>query len=249
MHLTSREKLPPAGGDRQAALIVLGPAATSEKVLESLELAGYQVAGASTRTGALVLLAAQRFDLVIIDTLMPDAHDLAGYQRLAEGSAPVLFLTDPTSLDGLCPWLSLGVADYVLKPLRVPEILTRVQVLLHDRGAARPERTPRQTADLTLGDLILNDATCQVWRGSRELSLSPTEYRLLRCLLLHPGQVLSKEQISRNVWGEDRTRTENTIESLISRLRRKVDREAPPLIHTRKGFGYWLGPGEGAGSQ
>ncbi|MCX4637662.1 response regulator transcription factor [Streptomyces sp. P9-2B-2] len=221
--------------------------ATSEKVLESLELAGYQVAGASTRAAALVLLAAQRFDLLIIDTLMPDAHDLAGYQRLADGSAPVLFLTDPTSLDGLCPWLSLGVADYVLKPLRVPEILARVQVLLHDRGAARPERTPRQAADLTLGDLILNDATCQVWRGRRELSLSPTEYRLLRCLLLHPGQVLSKEQISRNVWGEDRARTENTIESLISRLRRKVDREAPPLIHTRKGFGYWLGAGEGVG--
>ncbi|WP_248000985.1 response regulator transcription factor [Streptomyces sp. RPA4-5] len=221
--------------------------ATSEKVLESLELAGYQAAGASTRAAALVLLAAQRFDLLIIDTLMPDAHDLAGYQRLADGSAPVLFLTDPTSLDGLCPWLSLGVADYVLKPLRVPEILARVQVLLHDRGAARPERTPRQAADLTLGDLILNDATCQVWRGPRELSLSPTEYRLLRCLLLHPGQVLSKEQISRNVWGEDRARTENTIESLISRLRRKVDREAPPLIHTRKGFGYWLGAGEGVG--
>ncbi|QIY53663.1 response regulator transcription factor [Streptomyces sp. RPA4-5] len=247
MHLTSREKFPPASGDRQASLIVLGPVATSEKVLESLELAGYQAAGASTRAAALVLLAAQRFDLLIIDTLMPDAHDLAGYQRLADGSAPVLFLTDPTSLDGLCPWLSLGVADYVLKPLRVPEILARVQVLLHDRGAARPERTPRQAADLTLGDLILNDATCQVWRGPRELSLSPTEYRLLRCLLLHPGQVLSKEQISRNVWGEDRARTENTIESLISRLRRKVDREAPPLIHTRKGFGYWLGAGEGVG--
>ncbi|WP_406473000.1 response regulator transcription factor [Streptomyces platensis] len=247
MHLTSREKFPPASGDRQAALVVLGPAATSEKVLESLELAGYQVAGASTRAGALVLLAAQRFDLVIIDTLMPDAHDLAGYQRLADGSAPVLFLTEPTALDSLCPWLSLGVADYVLKPLRVPEILARVQVLLHDRGAAQPERTPRHT-DLTLGDLVLNDATCQVWRGPRELSLSPTEYRLLRCLLLHPGQVLSKEQISRNVWGEDRARTENTIESVISRLRRKVDREAPPLIHTRKGFGYWLGPEEGVGS-
>ncbi|AZS70349.1 DNA-binding response regulator [Streptomyces lydicus] len=248
MHLISREKCPPVSGDRQAVLTILGPAATSEMVLESLELAGYQITGAGTRAGALALLAAQRFDLVILDTLMPEAHDLAGYQRLADGSAPVLFLTESTSLDSLRPRLSLGAADYVLKPLRVPEILARVQVLLHDRGAGRPERAPRRT-DLIMGDLVLNDATCQVWRGPRELCLSPTEYRLLRCLLLHPGQVLSKEQISRHVWGEDRARSENTIESLISRLRRKVDREAPPLIHTRKGFGYWLGPGEGVGSQ
>ncbi|MEE4422450.1 response regulator transcription factor [Streptomyces bugieae] len=248
MHLTSHEKCSPVSGDRQAVLIVLAPAATCEVVLESLQLAGYQAIRASTRAGALALLAAQPFDLVILDTLMPDAHGLAGYRCLADGSAPVLFLTEPTSLDSLRPRLSLGTADYVLKPLRVPEIVARTRVLLHDRDAGRPEHAPHHS-DLIMGDLVLNDATCQVWRGPRELGLSPSEYRLLRCLLVHPGQVLSKEQISRHVWGEERARTDNTIESLISRLRRKVDREAPPLIHTRKGFGYWLGPVDGVGSQ
>ena len=88
-------------------------------------------------------------------------------------------------------------------------------------------------------DLALDDVTCQARRGARPLDLTPAEYRLLRHLLVNPGCVLSKEQISRHVWGE--FRAGNAIEKLVSRLRHKVDQEEPALIHTRRGFGYWLG--------
>ncbi|NYI03518.1 response regulator transcription factor [Allostreptomyces psammosilenae] len=88
-------------------------------------------------------------------------------------------------------------------------------------------------------DLVIDDAACQARRGRRALDLTPAEYRLLRQMLLHAERVLSKEQISRSVWGE--SRADNAIEKLVSRLRRKVDRDGPPLIHNRRGFGYWLG--------
>ena len=89
------------------------------------------------------------------------------------------------------------------------------------------------------GDLVLDDATCQARRGTRQLDLTPAEYRLLSHLLANAERVLSKEQISGRVWGEYRANP--AIEKLVSRLRRKVDQEQPALIHTRRGFGYWLG--------
>jgi DNA-binding response OmpR family regulator len=113
------------------------------------------------------------------------------------------------------------------------EVLARMQVLL--RGA-RPRGAE---SALRYGELVLDDTLCQARRGTRPLRLTPAEYRLLRHLLVNAHRVLSKEQISRYVWGD--FRGDNAIEQLVSRLRRKVDRDAPVLIHTRRGFGYWLG--------
>jgi DNA-binding response OmpR family regulator len=114
-------------------------------------------------------------------------------------------------------------------------VLARVDVLLRRR---RPER---QTSLPRYGDLVLDDATCRASRGPRPLDLTPAEYRLLHHLLVHAECVLSKEQISCHVWGD--FRANEAIEKLISRLRRKVDSEPgePALIHTPRGFGYWLG--------
>ncbi|MFJ2115270.1 MULTISPECIES: winged helix-turn-helix domain-containing protein [unclassified Streptomyces] len=100
-------------------------------------------------------------------------------------------------------------------------------------GRRDPEVAPRYE------DLVLNDLTCQARRGGRTLALIPAEYRLLRHLLVNAERVLSKEQICRHVWGDGRA--DNAIEKLVSRLRRKVDQGEPELIHTRRGFGYWLG--------
>ncbi|WP_167364411.1 response regulator transcription factor, partial [Streptomyces regalis] len=148
---------------------------------------------------------------------------------------PLLFLTTCDSLHRLVPELGPGEKDYVTKPLRIAEVLARVDVLLRRR---RPER---QTAQPRYGDLALDDATCRARRGARALDLTPAEYRLLSHLLVNAECVLSKEQISRYVWGD--FRANEAIEKLVSRLRRKVDRDPgePALIHTRRGFGYWLG--------
>lgn len=94
---------------------------------------------------------------------------------------------------------------------------------------------------LRYGDLVLDHATRRARRGERTIELTPAEYRLLRCLLVNAERVLSKEQIGRHVW--DDPPTDGAIERLVSRLRRKVNGEQAALIHTRRGFGYWLGRG------
>jgi DNA-binding response OmpR family regulator len=104
--------------------------------------------------------------------------------------------------------------------------------------AAGPARRERQLAYL---DLALDGSACQALRAGRALNLTPAEYRLLRYLLVNAHKVLSKEQIGRYVWGD--FHGDNAIEQLVSRLRRKVDRDGPPLVHTRRGFGYRLGGG------
>ncbi|MEU9918432.1 response regulator transcription factor [Streptomyces sp. NPDC051001] len=224
-----------ARGSGQHVLVVGGPEVT-ELLSVTLELAGYRTWVAGTGTEALTRAAEHRYDLVVLDTTLPDVPGL-GSRRLPPGThrPPVLFLTADDSLGSLLPELGLGERDYVTKPFRVAEVLARTQVLL--RGPARHhEGGPRY------GDLVLDDARCQARRGTLTLDLTPAEYRLLRHLLVNAHRVLSKDQISRYVWGD--LRGDNAIEQLVSRLRRKVDRDAPALIHTRRGFGYWLGRAE-----
>ncbi|MFD3839479.1 response regulator transcription factor [Streptomyces sp. NPDC058642] len=226
-----------ARGSGQHVLVVGGPEVT-ELLSTTLELAGYRTSVAGSGTEALTRAARHRYDLVLLDTTLPDVPDL-GRRRLPPGMPrpPVLFLTADDSLDSLLPELGLGERDYVTKPFRVAEVLARMQVLLRGPGPVRHhEGGPRY------GDLVLDDARCQARRGTLTLDLTPAEYRLLRHLLVNAHRVLSKDQISRYVWGGHRG--DNAIEQLVSRLRRKVDRDAPALIHTRRGFGYWLGRAE-----
>ncbi|MEV7890119.1 response regulator transcription factor [Streptomyces sp. NPDC002817] len=208
----------------------------AELLSVTLELAGYRTTVAGTGTEALTRAAEHRYDLVVLDTTLPDVPDL-GSRRLPPVThrPPVLFLTADDSLDSLLPELGLGEKDYVSKPFRVAEVLARMQVLL--RGPV-----PRHEGGPRYRDLVLDDALCQARRGTLALDLTPAEYRLLRHLLVNAHRVLSKDQISRYVWGD--FRGDNAIEQLVSRLRRKVDRDAPALIHTRRGFGYWLGQAE-----
>ncbi|MFE2595515.1 response regulator transcription factor [Streptomyces sp. NPDC057617] len=226
----------PVRGDGQRILVVVDDPGTTELLATTLELAGYQVGTAGTIPEAVVRFAEHPSDLVVIDTRLAESDGFTGYPRVAPADRPpVLFLTACESLGRLVPEMGLGLADYVTQPLRIAEVLARAQVLLRARGPERLERAPRY------GDLVLNDATCRARRGGRALDLTPAEYRLLRHLLVNAERVLSKEQICRHVWGE--SRADNAIEKLVSRLRHKVDqdRDEPGLIHTRRGFGYWLG--------
>lgn len=234
MYGSVSEKPAPARGDGQSVLVVADDPGILELLWTTLELAGYEVGTADSGAGALARFAEHRFDLVVLDTTLPDLNGLTAYPRVpASERPPVLFLTACESLDNLVSGLGLGAADYVTKPLRITEVLARAQVLLRGRSPVRRERSPRY------GDLVLDDATCRARRGQRPIDLTPAEYRLLRHLLVNAERVLSKEQICRHVWGE--SRAGNAIEKLLSRLRHKVDQEEPPLIHTRRGFGYWLG--------
>ncbi|MFG1665548.1 response regulator transcription factor [Streptomyces sp. Y7] len=224
-----------ARGAGQHLLVAAGDPDLAELLATTLELAGYRISLTGTGAEAVARVAERRFDLVVFDTDVPDqgAFDRERRPELPY-RPPVLLLTGYDSLDRLVPELGPGRRDYVTKPFRVAEVLARIQVLLRDARPGRARRNP-----LHYGDLVLDDTVCRARRGARALDLTPAEYRLLRHLLVNAHRVLSKEQIGRCVWGEHRG--DNAIEQLVSRLRRKVDRDAPALIHTRRGFGYWLG--------
>ncbi|MEU6147969.1 response regulator transcription factor [Streptomyces sp. NPDC047081] len=224
-----------ARGAGQHVLVVAAEPDLAELLSTTLELAGYRVTLVDTGAEAMARAVRQRYDLVVLDATLPDVPSLGRARRPpAAHRPPVLFLTAFDSLDRLLPELGLGEKDYVTKPFRVAEVLARMQVLL-----CGPNPGPRRDAALAYGDLALDDARCQARRGTRPLDLTPAEYRLLRHLLVNAHRVLSKEQIGRYVWGD--FRGDNAIEQLVSRLRRKVDRDEPALIQTRRGFGYWLG--------
>ncbi|WP_019057015.1 response regulator transcription factor [Streptomyces prunicolor] len=222
-----------ARGGGQHLLVAVDEPDNAELLSTTLELAGYRIGTAGNGTEVVSRLAEQQFELVVIDAELPEMDALAQGRRLVTHRPPVLLLTGWDALDKLLPELGAGERDYVTKPFRIAEVLARIQVLLRGRGA------------LHYADLVLDDTTCQARRGRCILDLTPAEYRLLRHLLVNAHKVLSKEQISRYVWGD--FRGDNAMEQLVSRLRRKVDQEGAPLIHTRRGFGYWLGRAAGEG--
>ncbi|WP_435108570.1 response regulator transcription factor [Nocardiopsis synnemataformans] len=218
-------------GDGEHLLLVAEDPDVVELLHPTLELAGYDVETVATGAAAVARMERTRFELVIVDTLLPDLLDIPRRRR-RNGGTPVLFLATSDFLDRILPEVGLSGEDYVTKPFRITDVLARVWLLLRGRsvGCAEPE--------LRHGDLVLDDTTCRARRGSRELALTPAEYRLLRHLLVNAGRVLSKEHIADHLWGE--FRGDNAIERLVSRLRRKVDGDEPSLIHTHRGFGYAL---------
>ncbi|QJT06620.1 response regulator transcription factor [Streptomyces asoensis] len=238
-----RSEPPLTRGAGRSVLVITGEPDLAELLVTSLEPAGYRVGLTGTATEALARLGAHRFDLLVVDTARPDLTgvDAVGRPVIAH-RPPVLYLASDDFLDRLLPELDLGQKDYVTKPLRVPEVLTRMRLLLRGTAPGRPGAGGDAPG---YGDLVLDDTLCRARRGTRDLDLTPAEYRLLRHLLDNAHRVLSKEQIGRYVWGE--FRGDNAIEQLVSRLRRKVDQEAAVLIHTRRGFGYWLGKENGEG--
>ncbi|BBC29330.1 hypothetical protein SGFS_006240 [Streptomyces graminofaciens] len=231
------EKLasPPGGG--RSVLVVADDPDITELLAGIMELAGCRVETAVSGTAGMMRLTRRRFDLVVCDATPPDLECFVRSRRVAPPDhPPVLYLTTCETLIDLVPFLEPGVEDYVVKPVRIAEVLDRARALLRTRSPERLDGTP------CYGDLVLDGAAYQARRGSRPLGLTPAEYRLLSQLLENAERVLSKEQISRHVWGD--FRAHGAIEKLVARLRRKVDQEGPTLIHTRRGFGYWLGSPE-----
>jgi len=175
---------------------------------------------------------------MVLDIMLPDRDGFQVVQRLrADGRhMPVVFLTARDSTEEKVKGLTVGGDDYVTKPFSLEELVARVRAVLRRTGAVSGEESAR----LVFADLELDDDTHEVWRGRTRIDLTPTEYKLLRYLMLNARRALSKSQILDHVWEYDFDGDANVVETYISYLRKKIDKLGPPLIHTIRGVGYTL---------
>ncbi len=225
---------------RGRVLVVDDEAPITELLSTALRYMGYEVTTA--RTGAAALESASRTppDLVVLDVMLPDIDGFEVCRRLrADGDfVPVIFLTARDAEDDRVTGFIRGGDDYVTKPFSLEELTLRIAALLRRTKAANGGTPDSQR--LRYRDLEMDEDRHQVWRAGDEVRLSPTEFRLLRYLLLNAERVLSKQQILDHVWQYDFNGDDNVVETYISYLRRKLDSGHDKLIRTVRGFGYTL---------
>jgi two-component system OmpR family response regulator len=181
------------------------------------------------------------FDLVVLDVNMPgiDGFEVCRRIRRDGNDVPVIFLTARDDIDDKRAGFRQGGDDYLTKPFSLEELGLRIEALLR-RSAGAPEGNR-----VTVGDLTLDDDAHQVWRKDEEISLTPTEFRLLRFLMLNRGRVMSKSQIVDHVWEYDFDGNANVVETYVSYLRTKLAAAESGRIHTVRGVGYVLRTDDG----
>ncbi|MBF6099624.1 response regulator transcription factor [Nocardia cyriacigeorgica] len=205
----------------------------------SLRFQGFEVATADDGAHALDLARTFRPQALIVDVMMPGMDGFGLLRRLrADGfDAPVLFLTARDEVHDKVAGLTLGADDYVTKPFSLEEVVARLRVILRRAGQVNPA-PPR--ARLRFADIELDDDTHEVWKSGAPVSLSPTEFTLLRYFIVNAGTVLSKPRILDHVWRYDFGGEVGVVETYVSYLRKKVDTGEQRLIHTLRGVGYVL---------
>ena len=235
----------PARGSRgperapEARLLVVDDEPSIRELLSaSLRFAGFEVLTAEDGNSALRAASENELDLVVLDVMLPDMDGFTVLRRLrTHQDVPVLFLTARDDMSDKVQGLTVGGDDYVTKPFSLEEVVARIRAVL------RRTRTIEEDAHvLRVADLELDEDSHEVRRNGQVIEVSPTEFKLLRYLMLNPGRVLSKSQILDHVWDYDFRGEMNIVESYISYLRRKIDVVGEPLIHTKRGVGYVLRP-------
>jgi len=232
--------------DYEARLLVVDDEPNIRDLLAtSLRFAGFEVFTASTGNEAIREATENQPDLVVLDVMLPDMDGFTVTRRLRDRGEqyPILFLTAKDETQDKVAGLTVGGDDYVTKPFSLEEVVARIRaVLRRTHGGAE---TAVDSA-LVVGDLRLDEDSHEVHRGDVNIELSPTEFKLLRYLMLNAGRVVSKTQILDHVWDYDWSGEVGIVESYISYLRRKIDVVGDPMIHTKRGIGYVLRAAEGA---
>jgi two-component system OmpR family response regulator len=211
-----------------------------DSVSTVLRYEGFEVDVAATGRAALQKVEQSRFDLVVLDVLLPDLDGLEVTRRVrAEGiGVPVLFLTAKADLEDRVAGLTVGGDDYVAKPFSLVEVVARAKAVLR-RGAVE-----EQDRRLRFADVEMDEDSHEVWRAGVPVRLTATEFKLLRLFLLNPRRVLSKDHIVEHVWQYDFGGNHNIVETYVRYLRRKLDAVGPTLLHTVRLVGYVLREGQ-----
>jgi two-component system OmpR family response regulator len=197
---------------------------------------GYDVTTASTGAGALQAAADVAPDLIVLDVMLPDVDGFEVCRRLREQGdwVPVIMLTARDAVDDRVRGLDSGADDYLTKPFSLAELSARLRALARRGPVERP-------AVLEVGDLRLDPATRQLWRGEREIALSAREYQLLETFMRRPGQVLTQSQLLEAAWDLGYEMRSNVVEVYVRYLREKIDRPfGVRSLETVRGMGYRL---------
>ncbi|WP_116115123.1 MULTISPECIES: response regulator transcription factor [Amycolatopsis] len=227
-------------GSAVRVLVVDDEETLAELVSMALRMEGWETRSAGTGTEAVRVAREFRPDAVVLDVMLPDFSGLEVLSKLRAETPhlPVLFLTARDAVEDRIAGLTAGGDDYVTKPFSLEEVVLRLRALLRrSRVVAATEGST-----LTVGDLTLDEDSREVFRGGDPISLTATEFELLRYLMRNPKRVLSKAQILDRVWSYDFGGQANIVELYISYLRKKIDAGREPMIHTLRGAGYVLKP-------
>ncbi len=204
----------------------------------ALRYEGWEIRTAHDGLGAVRMAREFKPDAVVLDIMLPDLNGLDVLRRLRDDAPnlPVLFLTAKDAVEDRIAGLTAGGDDYVTKPFSLEEVVARVRGLMRRTSLA----AATSGSVLTIGDLSLDEESHEVSRAGSEISLTATEFELLRYLMRNPRRVLSKAQILDRVWNYDFGGQANVVEIYISYLRKKIDAGREPMIHTLRGVGYVL---------
>jgi len=220
--------------------VVDDEAVLAEMVSMALRYEGWETTTAADGTSALAAARAVRPDAVVLDVMLPDMSGLDVLSRLhaQNPELPVLLLTAKDAVEDRIAGLAAGGDDYVTKPFSLEEVVLRLRGLLRRTGIA----TSQDSSRIVVGDLVLDEDSHEVTRAGEPITLTSTEFELLRFLMHNPRRVLSKAQILDRVWSYDFGGRSNIVELYISYLRKKIDSGREPMIHTLRGSGYVLKP-------
>jgi two-component system OmpR family response regulator len=229
-----------ADGNPINVLVVDDESVLAEMVSMALRYEGWNIATAGDGSAAIASDRAQRPDVVVLDVMLPDMSGLDVLHKLREENPqlPVLLLTAKDGVEDRIAGLTAGGDDYVTKPFSIEEVVLRLRALLRRTGVT----TVDSGAQLVVGDLVLDEDSHEVTRAGEPISLTSTEFELLRFMMRNSKRVLSKAQILDRVWSYDFGGRSNIVELYISYLRKKIDSGREPMIHTLRGAGYVLKP-------
>src|SRR3954469_5666273 len=237
-----RTALTRADGTPIRVLAVDDESSLTELLSMARRYEGWQVTTAASGNEAVKAAREIRPDAIVLDMMLPDFDGLEVMRRIRaeDPGVPVIFLTARDSVEDRVGGLTAGGDDYVTKPFSLEEVIARLRALMRRAGAS----DRRESSQLTVGDLTLDEDSHEVFRAGEEIHLTATEFELLRFLMRNPRRVLSKPQILDRVWNYDFGGQANVVELYISYLRKKVDAGRSPMIHTMRGAGYVLKPVE-----
>jgi two-component system, OmpR family, response regulator len=237
---TESQQLRRADGSPLRVLVVDDEAPLAELLSMALRLEGWEVRAAGDGSSAVRTARDFRPDAVVLDVMLPDFDGLEVMRRMRteRSDVPVLFLTARDAVEDRIAGLTAGGDDYVTKPFSLEEVVARLRGLLRRAGMA----TAHSEAQLVVGDLTMDEDSREVRRAGEIITLTATEFELLRYLMRNPKRVLSKAQILDRVWNYDFGGQANVVELYISYLRKKIDVGREPMIHTMRGAGYVLKP-------